>query len=99
MLRIAAFVALLAVPLLPARGQQQDDPFETHLYNVEFLTEPVTDHPGEALSLSSDAIGLVVAGESELSSGLLTGEDLAALIKANVSEDSWEHVSAAITYS
>lgn len=98
MLRHALGTAALLLLVAPARAQQ-DDPFETHLYNVEFLTEQVPDHPGEGLGLGRDSIGTTVTGDSELSAGLLTGEDLAHLIKSNVAEDSWEHVSAAITYS
>lgn len=98
MLRQALGVAALLLLVAPARAQQ-DDPFETHLYNVEFLTEAVPDHPGLALGLAQDAVGVTVSSESDFSSGLLTGEDLAQLIKMNVSEDSWEHVAAGITYT
>jgi hypothetical protein len=98
MLRHVLATAALLLVVAPARAQQ-DDPFETHLYNVEFLTEQVPDHPGEGLGLGRDLIGTTVSAGSELSAGLLTGEDLANLIKSNVVEDSWEHVSAAITYS
>jgi len=88
-------VSLLAVPA----GAQQDDPFETHLYNVEFLTERVEDHPGQKLGLAQDAIGTAVTAGSELVSGLLSGGDLIKLIKTNVAEDTWDHVSAHITVS
>ncbi len=98
MLRRFLGVVLLVLLATAARAQQQDDPFETHLYNVEFLTVSVADHPGEDLGLVQDAIGTAVAA-SEFSSSLLTGEDLAVLIKTNVAEDSWEHVNAGILYT
>ena len=51
MLRPSLGAAVLLLLVVPARAQQ-DDPFETHLYNVEFLTEQVPDHPGEGLGLA-----------------------------------------------
>lgn len=88
---------LLALSLLINAGQAQDDAWETHLYNVEFLTREVQDYPGVALGLAYDVVGAAVAA-SELSSGLLSGEDLANLIKSNVAEDSWEHERAKISF-
>lgn len=76
----------------------QEDPFETHLYNVEFLTVTTTDHPGQPLGFSRPAsVGLAVEA-SELDRGLLGGSDLIGLIRTNVAEDSWEHVAAQIDY-
>ncbi len=86
---------LALVLLLPL--SLQDDPWETHLYNVEFLTRTIEDRPGVDLGLHQDAIGVAVAA-SELSKGVLTGEDLIHLIKNNIAEDSWEHVQAAISF-
>ncbi|HLF92008.1 MAG TPA: hypothetical protein VJB14_00980, partial [Planctomycetota bacterium] len=86
----------LALTLLLAAWQE--DPLETRLYNVEFLTQKVSDHPGTALGLSQDAIGTTITA-SDLVSGLLSGEDLVKLIKTNVVEDSWEHVSAGLSVS
>jgi hypothetical protein len=85
--------------LLATAALAQEDPFETHLYNVEFLTERVEDHPGEPLGLTRATIGVTVSAGSELVSGLLSGEDLIKLIKTNVAEDTWEHVFAHITES
>jgi hypothetical protein len=76
----------------------QDDPWETHLYNVEFLTRIVEDRPGIDLGLQQDAIGAMVAA-SELAKAVLTGEDIVHLIKNNIAEDSWEHVQAAISFN
>ncbi len=90
---LAAALSFLAAPL----GAQQDDPWETHLYNVEFLTRWVDDYPGVDLGLSQDSIGVMVS-EAELSKGRLTGEDLEHLIKSNVEEDTWEHEKASITF-
>jgi hypothetical protein len=87
----------IAIALCLGNLQAQDDPWETHLYNVEFLTRAVQDYPGHSLSLSQDAIGTTISA-SEISKGLLTGEDLATLIKTNVAEDTWEHVQAKISY-
>jgi len=87
---------LLALSL--GAAQAQDDPWETHLYNVEFLTRTVQDFPGIDISLAQDNIGTMIVSDSEFSKGRLTGEDIASLIKTNVAEDSWDHVQAAITY-
>jgi hypothetical protein len=87
--------ALLALVLSLA---PQEDPFETHLYNVEFLTVTTVDHPGEPLGLSRPTVGVMLAEESELDRGLLSGSDLIGLIRTNVAEDSWEHVSAQLDY-
>ncbi|HEX7897090.1 MAG TPA: hypothetical protein VF950_04990 [Planctomycetota bacterium] len=76
----------------------QDDPWETHLYNVEFLTRVVDDRPGVDLGLGQDAIGVAVAA-SEMAKAILTGEDLVNLIKNNIAEDTWEHVQAHVTYN
>jgi len=78
--------------------QAQDDPFETQLYNVEFLTREVPDQPGTDITLYQDAIGTAVAVDSSLSKCQLTGEDLANLIKNNVAEDTWEHEKASIRF-
>jgi hypothetical protein len=91
--RLCFATLLLAAPL----AAQQDDPMETHLYNVEFLTYGVQDFPGVDFSLSQDAIGTAMSA-SEVSSGRLSPDDLARLIKTNVVEDSWEHVQAAVSY-
>jgi len=88
-------VFLLVLVALPAAAQ--DDPMETHLYNVEFLTAITPDHPGEALGLSMAGVGGVV--NDEMAGHRVTGEDLVGLIKMNVAEDSWEHVASHITYS
>lgn len=61
--------------------QAQDDPFETQIYNVEFLTREVQDRPGTDFSLSSDTIGTAIA-VSEFSKCRLTGEDLALFLRA-----------------
>ena len=51
-------ILLLAALLVPV---PQDDPWETHLYSVEFLSREVEDRPGRALGLHHDAIGVMVA--------------------------------------
>jgi len=89
-------LALSALLLLPAALGAQDDPLETHLYNVQFFTEPVADFPGEMVGIAYDAIGTADGGDREQS--LLTGEDLVRLLRANVDEDSWEHKASAITF-
>src|SRR4051812_38514163 len=89
-------LALSALLLLPAALGAQEDPLETHLYNVQFFTEPVVDFPGSSLGILFDSIGVSTPGEYERS--LLTGEDLVRLIRANVDEDGWEHKSSAITF-
>ena len=86
---------MLILTLMAALAQ--DDPWETHMYNVEFLTRVVDDRPGPDLGLHQDAIGTMVAA-SELAKAILTGEDLLHLIKNNIAEDSWEHVQAAMSF-
>ncbi len=78
--------------------QAQDEPFETRIYNVEFLTREVEDRPGTDVSLFQDSIGVTVSADSELSRGLLTGDDLVSLIRNNVAEDTWEHEKASIRF-
>lgn len=90
---------MLLLALSLALSTSQDDPWETRLYNVEFLTRVVEDRPGRDLGLSSGSSGVVVAVESELGKGILTGEDLIHLIRNNIAEDTWEHVQAALSYS
>ena len=80
---------LVALLLLPASLQAQDDPLETHLYNVEFLTTGIPDYPGESLGLSQDSIGTAVAAGEEFRSRL-SAESLIRLIRANVADRSWE---------
>src|SRR5205807_10175883 len=87
----------LAMLLVSTAILAQDDPMETHLYNVEFLTAATPDHPGQPLGLQPQMVGTVADGEIDHS--LLTGEDLINLIKTNVAEDSWEHVSSHITFA
>ncbi len=98
-LALAAFGACAApAPSHPALAQ--DDPMETRLYNVEFLTREVQDFPGQEIGLPRAVVAMTISpDESMLVSGLLSAEDLANLIKSNVAEDTWEHVAAAITYS
>lgn len=88
----------VALAFLPLALAAQDDPLETHLYNVEFLTVETTDHPGQMLGLVTETIGVAVAEESALDHGLLSGEDLIQLIKTNVAEDTWEHVASQISF-
>lgn len=76
----------------------QDDPWESRLYNVEFLTRVVEDRPGQDVGgLERDAVGLTVAS-SEMARAVLTGEDLIHLIRANIAEDSWEHEKAGMSF-
>ena len=91
-------ISLIALLLLSGPLLAQEDPLETHLYNVEFLTASAQDFPGDAVGLGRDSIGASISA-SELDRGLLSGEDLIKLIKTNVAEDSWEHVASHITFS
>ena len=95
-MRFLALLLCLAPPLDPARGPQ-DDPFETRLYNVEFLTRRVQDWPGSHFGLVYDAIGTVVTSEEDRS--LLPSDTLIQLIRSNVAEDSWAHASAKIDFT
>lgn len=78
--------------------QAQDDPFETQLYNVEFLTREVPDRPGDDIALAPPSAGMTVAADSALSKCRITGEDLASLIRNNVAEDSWQHEKASVRF-
>jgi hypothetical protein len=88
---------LLLSLLLFQEAPAKDDPFETRVHNVEFLTRPILDDPGVNITLSEDALGATTASE-ELTPGRLSGEALVALIRNNIAEDTWEHASASIVY-
>src|SRR5579859_2119072 len=90
--RTMRLISALVLAIFPMVAAAQDDPMETHLYNVEFLTVETPDHPGQELGLLHPSVGVAVAAESEMDRGLISGEDLINLIKANVAEDTWEHV-------
>ena len=47
---------VLVLAMFPLAVTAQDDPLETHLYNVEFLTVETPDHPGQELGLAPSAI-------------------------------------------
>ncbi len=83
------FVTLLAAP---ARGQE--DPFESRLYPVEFLTKTVPDWPGVHFGLETGPAG---AGVEE--PRLLPPEALVNLIRTNIAEDTWTHASARLGFS
>ncbi len=93
---VRTLALLLAVPCAAA---VQEDPFVTRVYNVEFITRSIQDFPGASLGLCRDGIGCMIAAETEFASTQISGDDLIDLICANVVEDSWEHVSAAIDFS
>src|SRR5262245_32630038 len=88
---------LLLALLLAQAGPTKDDPFETRVHNVEFLTRPILDDPSVNITLSEDALG-ATTGAEELTPGRLNGDALVALIRNNISEDTWEHASASIVY-
>jgi hypothetical protein len=90
MKRAALLLCLIALP-----AARQDDPFETRIYNVEFLTRAVQDRPGIHFGLTYDAIGTSVSGGAEYRS-LMPADTLVDLIKANIAEDSWQHASSKI---
>lgn len=85
MKRVLMLAALCAASPLGA----QDDPVETHLYDIEFLTTGVEDFPGEPVGLAVESIGTAVA-VSEDSRQRLPGADLLALIRSNIAPDTWE---------
>lgn len=83
--------AVLALLLTPLLASAQDDPFETRVYDVENLTRTYADHPAPDLDMGDRT-------EEPSEHSFLTGEDLVALIRHNVSEDTWEHNSARIGF-
>ncbi len=89
--------ALLLTLLLFQEAPAKDDPFETRVHNVEFLTRPILDDPSVNITLAEDALG-ATTGTEELTPGRLNGEALVALIRNNIAEDTWEHASASIVY-
>ncbi|MBI2933841.1 MAG: hypothetical protein HYY16_19530 [Planctomycetes bacterium] len=74
-------------------ARAQDDPMETRVYNVEFLTKTVEDWPGIELGLGEEVLPEVTAEESSPS---LDADTLVDLIRNNIAEDSWEHQEAGI---
>ena len=98
MKRTIFLVFVLGLPFEASLGAQ-DDPFETRIYNVEFLTREIQDYPGESLSLSQDSIGVTISAETSFASTQISGGDLISLIRNNVAEDSWEHVQASMHYA
>ncbi|HKS17372.1 MAG TPA: hypothetical protein VJU16_08675, partial [Planctomycetota bacterium] len=90
-------LTLLIAALLAQVEAPKDDPFETRVHNVEFLTRAILDDPSVNITLSDDALGATTSSE-ELTPGRLNGEALVALIRNNIAEDSWEHASASIAY-
>jgi hypothetical protein len=82
-------VLILATLLLAAPLGAQDDPLETHLYEIEYLTGGVPDFPGEGVGLAMDSIGTAVSAGEEYRSRL-SGGDLTSLIEANIAPGSWE---------
>src|SRR5262245_30606893 len=92
------FAALLIVAsTLPgiAGAQQQDDPLETRVFNVEFLTKEVEDHPGGSLGLDVDALGSMPS-DAGPSGRFMSGEELVQIVKTNVAEESWEAAGVSI---
>ena len=90
-------LALLFILSLVQETPAKDDPFETRVHNVEFLTRAILDDPSVNITLSEDALG-ATSGSEELAPGRLNGDALVALIRNNIAEDSWEHASASISY-
>ncbi|MBI4565673.1 MAG: hypothetical protein HY716_13345 [Planctomycetes bacterium] len=86
--------ALLIAGML-AGAAPQDDPIESRVYNVEFLTKRIRDFPGASLGLQEG--GDAFSEECEGSS-FLPDEMLCDLIRHNVAEDSWAHAKAGIHF-
>lgn len=82
-------VLRLAILLLAAPLGAQDDPVETHLYDVDTLVTGVPDFPGEAVGLASDPIGTALSTGEEYRQPL-PAEELIALIRANIAPATWE---------
>ena len=66
----------------------QDDPVEVREYDVDFLTQPIEDTPGESVGILSDAIGTVIVSDGR---GVLYGDTIAELIRKHVEPESWEN--------
>lgn len=85
MARALLFLAAASCSLV----QAQDDPVETREFDIQFLTRPLEDAPGESVGIVSDAIGTTVAaGES---GRWLYGDAFAELIKKHLEPESWEN--------
>src|SRR5258706_2555539 len=89
--------ALLLLLTVPSAVFGQEDPLQTHLYNVEFLTESVPDFQPDPVGVAADMIGTHVVRED--GHRLLDVEELALLIKTNIAEDTWGHVASQITFT
>lgn len=93
------FVLACALPgVIAVLAAPQEDPMETRVYNVEFLTARIEDFPGTDLGLPAEepVLGIVEAQEC---TGLLAEEELVKLIRNNIAEDTWEHVQAGLSVS
>lgn len=88
---IAAALAMLCA----ATPAMQDDPIETRIHNVEFLTRAIPDLPGTPLSLAEGVGGASVDGRAPAP---MDGESLISLIRNNVAEDTWAHVAASVHF-
>src|SRR5262247_3152056 len=82
MARALLFLAAASCSLAPF----QDDPVETVRHNIEILTLPVEDTPGDPVGITLDAIGRVGAEYGRLTHG----EQLADLIRGHIEEESWD---------
>ncbi len=92
-------LALVAIAALAApSAAPQDDPFETRVYDVEIMTKAVRDYPGMSFGLYADSVGAGIAVDEGRFSRI-TGEELEALIRNNISEDTWGHERAKIESS
>ncbi len=90
MLRLAGVALVLSIA---AGAAAQDDPFETRVFDVEFLTKSIPDHPCADFGMDG-----VSSSKEEPDRSFISGEDLVALVKSNIQEDSWEHQNAKITF-
>ncbi|MBI2901881.1 MAG: hypothetical protein HYY17_16985 [Planctomycetes bacterium] len=88
--------AILACGACLSAGAQ-DDPMETRVYNVESLTIPIQDSPGEFLGLTPEQGQPAV--QEEAAEGFLDADTLVHLIRSNVAEDTWEDAAARISFA
>src|SRR5688572_32173264 len=89
---------VLALLFLPACALPQEDPLETRLYDVGFLTRPVPDLPGDPVGITAESLGTTISGTAE-DDGILSGAELIDLIRANIDAASWKDPGHPLAFS
>ena len=88
--------ALFAIVLgggIACAALAQDDPIETRRFTADFLLRQAADVAGIPLGLAMDSIAV---GGHEAAGGMLSGDDLVSILKADSAPGTWEAPGASI---